>query len=173
MKAKFALYFLFLFADQAFAEEKPNVVARLMALEQTDPELFGFIRTLTTRAATRSQVEGGFSLEVRDATLRCDEMPDAGFDSCTVTVDFQGQSFASGPDNRSSRMEVECQADLATRPVSGFSDTHTTSGSASLSFYGGGTDIDTLALRFDTYAPHDPVVQAEIKAIDCEIAGIR
>ena len=173
MKVARSLALLFFTPSIVFAQDTANVITRLMALEQTDPELFGFIRGMTTRAASRSQIEGGFSFEVRDAVLKCDEMPGAGFDSCTVSVDLHGQSFASSPDNRSSQMEVQCQADLETRPASGFSNRQSKTESTSLSFHGGGTDSDTLTLRFNTYAPHDPVVHAEIKSVDCEISDIR
>lgn len=173
MKATFALFAMFLGASPVLAQENFNVADRLIILRQTDPELFGFIQAITARATARSQVEGGFSLEVRDATLSCDKTPEERFDSCTVAIDLQGQSFASSPDYRSSQMEVECQADLETRPASGFSDRQPKTESTSLSFYGGGTDSDTLTLRFNTYAPHDPVVHAEIKAVDCEITDIR
>lgn len=167
-----AFWFLFT-AGQVAAQDARDVVDRLLALRQADPELFGFISSMTRRASPRAQVLGGFSFEVTNVHLRCDEFIDAGFDDCTVDLDIEAESFAESPDNRHVSLDIECDVSLGTARASGFGDSLSQRDDINFTFYGGGTDRDSLSVRFDTYWPSDPVVSAEVGAVDCEISDIR
>ena len=142
-----------------------------MALRESDPEMFQFIAAMSARRS--AQIEGGFSWEVRDARLACDESLDSGFDECEVDVSVSVTNHAQSPDQRNADVDLECEAELVTVLAGGFMLSQREQESDSGGLSSGGTQTIEVSMNFDLYSPSDPVVHAKVGDVSCEITNIR